>query len=458
MIHPFFNKQVTLKNHTSFNSINLESDLEYSINDIFSFSDKQFDFESQVNLQCGAHALNNLFGSTLFVFNNNLKLDINLPINLKLLCIYKYIDDIYYNYKIYIDAKYKNNKINKIYDYSTHFIDNNPVDNTDVNIKDFCTYSGMYDIKVLEIGLHLIGCSIPNINDIMLQYPTNVINILDTYRNNDKIVGFIINTPNHWICIRKEQTNYRIIDSFNIKNNDVYSLEHIKKRLPNNIKKIFPIIYNSNINKNILFNLFKEVELYNLYFEDKIKEFINYVSISDEIPDEIPDEIQQLQPNKQQHPKKQSPQQQSIQHQQQSEKRHSHQLRHSRQQQPTQQPEKRHFRRQRHSRRQRQSNQPQQQSNQPQQQATISNLLQLQSSPNQERSTSPKRDISRLRKRSTSRRRNISRSPSRRRNISRLSQRRRNISRLPSRRRKISRSLSPHRSKYNFSNIAQIIY
>ena len=454
MIHPFFNKQVTLKNHTSFNSINLESDLEYSINDIFSFSDKQFDFESQVNLQCGAHALNNLFGSTLFVFNNNLKLDINLPINLKLLCIYKYIDEIYYNYKIYIDAKYKNNKINKIYDYSTHFIDNNPVDNTDVNIEDFCTYSGMYDIKVLEIGLHLIGCSIPNIDAIMLQYPTNVINILDTYRNNDKIVGFIINTPNHWICIRKEQTNYKIIDSFNIQNNDVYSLERIKKKLPNNIKKIFPIIYNSNINKNILFNLFKEVELYNLYFEDKIKEFINYVSISDKIPDEI----QQLQPNKQQHPKKQSHQQQSIQHQQQSEKRHSHQLRHSRQQQPTQQPEKRHFRRQRHSRQQRQSNQPQQQSNQPHQQATISNLLQLQSSPNQERSTSPKRNISRSRKRSTSRRRNISRSPSRRRNISRLSQRRRNISRLPSRRRKISRSLSPHRSKYNFSNIAQIIY
>ena len=241
-LNPFFNKKVTLK-HRSFNFIDLDVELiDSTLNTIFNFEDSQFRIESQKSLECGAHALNNLFGSRLFVSDNIIDDEITLPINLKLFCIYTYI---------------KNSKTD--HENSLHY---------------FCDKSGNYDIQVLINAVSLIKY---NMDDRLLtttqfdknidlikaytDYTNYVIETLTTTPN----IGLLVNiSKSHWICIRRyDNYNYQYIDSMSPNTEILFNLDELINNLIKNGTRYQSIslvkpetnIYNykNNIKEYILF-------------------------------------------------------------------------------------------------------------------------------------------------------------------------------------------------------------
>ena len=136
--------------------------------------------EKQQSLGCGRHALNNLFKKKMFIrHNSEVKRETLLSINTPM------------------KSNIPLNTICNILKSENLWITGTPDE-----IK-HCPDNENYNIEILKIGLSLAGYNVQDRSEG-----------ISNKDNKDNFLGYLINlNKGHWICIRKNKTNFTLVDS-----------------------------------------------------------------------------------------------------------------------------------------------------------------------------------------------------------------------------------------------------
>jgi hypothetical protein len=210
-------------------------------------------FEEQESSACGRHALNNLFGSQIFIHNQELK-DITS------------INDVLKNITIIINRKVT--KINKINLYwLCSYIWNQSMDNNlyivgDSDINKFCQPCENYNIIIIIAACNLLGCTVPyySASDTPGVKLTDA--QIDECFNYKLCFGWIINyNRGHWVSLRRKHDEPDTVLYYNSthesKKGIEKSLQQYKEEHKSEIYGILPIMYDG---KNIVKDYIQELK------------------------------------------------------------------------------------------------------------------------------------------------------------------------------------------------------
>ncbi len=166
-----------IDNDIKYNNLHQSELLKEIIRNPDYFEKQQID-----TLGCGRHALNNLFGQTLFVSTSKKMIPYELE-EMK---------------HIAINIETRKMDLNRICEYFKFKIG--------TYVLDECLITEYYNVSLLGIALSLCGY-------INKQISNDIFNRLDKYNTLTDYVGFIINYPDHWVSLRKIDNGYMFYNS-----------------------------------------------------------------------------------------------------------------------------------------------------------------------------------------------------------------------------------------------------
>jgi hypothetical protein len=204
-------------------------------------------FEEQESSACGRHALNNLFGSQIFIHNqefkditsiNDVLKDITkiTKINLYWLCSYIWNQSMYILKTPYIVG--------------------------DLDFNKFCQPCENYNIIIIIAACNLLGCTVPYYSASDTPGVKLNDNQIDECFNYTLCFGWIINyNRGHWVSLRRTHNNPDMVLYYNstdkLKKGIEMSLKEYKDKYKSEIYGILPIMYDG---KNIVKDYIQELK------------------------------------------------------------------------------------------------------------------------------------------------------------------------------------------------------